>query len=402
MSLSLKRRGRNWYAVGQVHARRINQSLNTKDRTVAEALKRDLELKILSGGRLGKFLWTKYRDEFLAWIAPQIRGGTRSTLAKYTFIVQRFSRFLADHVILELTDIKPGTITEFVEERRRDVHPTRKNTVGPEGIKSDLRILHRVFAYAEECGYLTENPVRFKRLGVSGGKTLPFTDDELAAMLQDDEVSRSPILRAIILSFLFTGLRISDVMRFPLTALDLKHNRMILKTQKRGKIVSLAIHPEWKSALEVHLSYRNKAQHASPYVFSTDRGKPMLNLDARLRMIFRRCKIEHGHAHRFRDTFAVRLLAQGASLYDVSKMLGIDIDTAERHYSPYVKELQERGANLIAGLSVPGFASDSPKSSHTPSEEKVVQFCTPVGTTLGQIGDWKVEYSIINTRGKKP
>jgi hypothetical protein len=49
-----------------------------------------------------------------------------------------------------------------------------------------------------------------------------------------------------------------------------------------------------------------------------------------------------------------------------------------------VKELQERGANLIASLSVPAFASDSPKSSHSPSEAKVVQFCAPVSPTPNQ------------------
>jgi hypothetical protein len=68
-----------------VNARRINQSLNTKDRTVAEDLERDLERQILSGGRLSRKLWTDFRDEFFRWIAPQVRGGKRSTFSKYSF-----------------------------------------------------------------------------------------------------------------------------------------------------------------------------------------------------------------------------------------------------------------------------------------------------------------------------
>jgi integrase len=119
-----------------------------------------------------------------------------------------------------------------------------------------------------------------------------------------------------------------------------------------------------RAALEVHLQYRTATQKAAPILFTTVHGLPILNLDAILRGVFKRCRIEHGHAHRFRDTFAVRLLATGASLYDVAKLLGIKMATAERHYAPYVKELQERCANLIAGLSVPGFASDSPKVLH--------------------------------------
>jgi integrase len=190
-------------------------------------------------------------------------------------------------------------------------------------------------------------------------------------------VIRSPQLRAIVLTFLFTGLRISDVVRFPLDSLDLKNGRMILRTQKRGKIVSLALHPELRGALEVHLSYRTQAQQASPFIFSTAPGKPMLSLDADLRRVFKRCGIQHGHAHRFRDTFPVRLLAQGASLYDVSKMLGINMGTAERHYAPYVQELQDRSARLIASLKVP----------IPPDPEKVVQFCSPLSATHGNSGE---------------
>ncbi len=76
----------------------------------------------------------------------------------------------------------------------------------------------------------------------------------------------------------------------------------------------------------------------------------MRNLDGLLRRNFRRAGIEGGHAHRFRDTFAVRLLEKGASLYDVAKMLGITVPVAEKHYTPYVRELQERGRRLIHQL----------------------------------------------------
>ncbi len=46
------------------------------------------------------------------------------------------------------------------------------------------------------------------------------------------------------------------------------------------------------------------------------------------------------HAHRFRDTFAVDLLTRGASPYDVAKLLGDTAETVEKHYAPFVKELE--------------------------------------------------------------
>jgi integrase len=64
----------------------------------------------------------------------------------------------------------------------------------------------------------------------------------------------------------------------------------------------------------------------------------------------RRAGIESGHAHRFRDTFTVRLLEKGASLYVVAKLLGIAVPVAKKHYAPYVQELRARARRLILQL----------------------------------------------------
>jgi len=51
---------------------------------------------------------------------------------------------------------------------------------------------------------------------------------------------------------------------------------------------------------------------------------------------------EDAHPHRYRDSFAVDLLARGATPYDVAKLLGDTVATIEKHYAPFVKELRER------------------------------------------------------------
>jgi integrase len=57
--------------------------------------------------------------------------------------------------------------------------------------------------------------------------------------------------------------------------------------------------------------------------------------------------------HRFRDTLAVDMLARGGSPYDVAKVLGDTIQTIEKHYAPFVRELRERVRTILesdAGL----------------------------------------------------
>lgn len=59
--------------------------------------------------------------------------------------------------------------------------------------------------------------------------------------------------------------------------------------------------------------------------------------------VFEKADIEDGHIHRFRDTFAVRLLEKGVSIETVSVLLGhSSIGITLKHYRPWVESLQEK------------------------------------------------------------
>ena len=321
------------------------QSLDTQDRHVAAQRRARLELELEAG--VQHISWKEFEKAFLAWIHGHVKS---SSLRKYEFVLHRFGQFLRAQSVDQVAFITPLVISNYIGDRLRDRHPHRSNTLTAETIKSDLRILRRVFSYALECHYLAENPVRIPRLNTEGGKTLPFTLEELERIVHERLVQQRPELLALVMTFLYTGLRISDVVNLPKKALDFDTDQLVLRTQKRGRLVSLALHPSLRAVLTQHLEHQTGVQRTSPLVFTTRAGKPLRNLDGLLRRIFRRAGIEGGHAHRFRDTFAVRLLEKGASLYDVAKLLGITVPVAEKHYAPYVQELQARGRRLIHQL----------------------------------------------------
>jgi integrase len=90
------------------------------------------------------------------------------------------------------------------------------------------------------------------------------------------------------------------------------------------------------------------AQHQRACIPAVWTGKSKLHStigkwQRRLQTLFTLAGVEGGHAHRFRDTFAVELLLAGVPLERVSVLLGHQsVRITERHYAPWVRSRQEQ------------------------------------------------------------
>jgi len=343
----LFKRGSVWWIRNSFDGRQQSRSLRTRDRSIATVLARRIELDILSGGRLTERMWPEFAEEFEQAVSSQVR---RSTLKYYTFILDKLSGFLQKRGVRFLCDVTPAEITAFIESRRQELHPSRKRTMTDGGVRAYLRVLHRIFSFAVEREYLLKSPIRsMKNRNAVAGRTQPFSPEEITVMLTAPYLTDKAYLRAVVLMFLHTGLRIGDVINLKKT--DADGACLALRARKNNTDLRLPIHSELREALGAAGAAQNAAQGRSPYLFSTESGQPIVSLDKHLRRLWKACGVVGGHAHRFRDTFAVRLLETGASLYDVAKLLGISAVVVEAHYAPYVKELQERGRRLVSLLN---------------------------------------------------
>jgi integrase len=165
-----------------------------------------------------------------------------------------------------------------------------------------------------------------------------------------------------------TGLRGGDAVA--LTWQEVRFDRREIErvTQKRKKKVILPLSVEFLFALEAEHE-RVKPQPTDRVLLNPSTNRPMTRprLYERMLALGTRAGVAKAHPHRFRDTLAVDMLSRGASPYDFAKILGDTIDTVERHYTPFVKELRERVRTLLnsdAGLekSVPNSEEISEKS----------------------------------------
>jgi integrase/recombinase XerD len=117
-------------------------------------------------------------------------------------------------------------------------------------------------------------------------------------------------------------------------------NKLFLYTQKTGVPVHCVL-PDFVVG-ELEAAPKSSEGH----FFWTGKSKlhsAIGKWQRRLQTLFTLAEVQGGHAHRFRDTFAVELLLAGVPLERVSVLLGHQsVRITERHYSPWVRSRQEQ------------------------------------------------------------
>lgn len=228
---------------------------------------------------------------------------------------------------------------------RIDRSKKQKNSRAATGVVLDVAILHRIFSFALKREMVAKNPVQLEgRPGDNpAGGAEPYSAEELRRMR---EHAGEDLLAFLLLRW--TGLRGSDAATLTWREVNLSGKEIERLTQKRRKKVILPIHTELQFALETEHARRDPAP-GERVLLNPSTGRPMTRprLYERIQGIGRRSNVAGARPHRFRDMLAVDMLARGASPYDVAKMLGDTIETVERHYTPFVKELRERVRKIL-------------------------------------------------------
>jgi integrase/recombinase XerD len=203
------------------------------------------------------------------------------------------------------------------------------------------------FYFCIRMKWMSENPM--KALDAPKAKqtpTLPFEEAEVDAILAAcDRFSikgiygegNRPRLRAMVLLLRYSGLRIRDAVT--LRRNRIRNGKLLLYTQKTGVPVFVPL-PD--GCLEALLHVPNT--HPD-YFFWSGNGlakSAVADWQRSLSRLFESANVR-GHAHMFRDTFAIGLLLAGVTIDQVSILLGhSSVRITEKSYSPWVRARQEQ------------------------------------------------------------
>ncbi len=220
---------------------------------------------------------------------------------------------------------------------------------GPRSSAKKLERLRAFFRFAQDRKWVQENPAsRLKSPKVLLCPTMPYSREEVVKILAAIETYTDEMpstgtdnarrMRALVLLLRYSGMRIGDAVN--LRSDRIVGNRLFLYTQKTGVPVNTMLPEFVMAALEATPKVNEK------YFFWSGAGKldsAVRSWQTRLRKLFKLAKIPGGHAHRFRDTFAVELLLASIPIERVSILLGHQsVRITEKHYSPWVRSRQEQ------------------------------------------------------------
>lgn len=272
------------------------------------------------------------------------RGLALATLAKYKLLLGRLETFCSDRhgQTAQLNDLTLDTMTQF-------------RSSWPGGLLAKSKTQERLGAFFHWCvarGWVLKDPTDgLSALRPPHVPTLPFTAEELTRIVAACDhyptynsfgYDNRARMHAMVQVLRWSGLRIHDAST--LEWQRLQNGKLFLRTQKTGTHVNIPLPP-------VALTAINALERRGSHIFWTGRGKPestVSNWQRALRNLFELAEVPNGHAHRFRDTFAVELLLQGVELADVSMLLGhSSIKVTERHYAPWVQARQNRLESIV-------------------------------------------------------
>lgn len=313
----------------------IRESLKTRDWRKAEALKAKWEETGTEPKPVtGKHTVAEWRERFLQAIVK--RNLAEETIRKYRFVFRQLEAFAQDKGLRFISDFNPDWVEQF------------RNTWNDKPLSASRKIesLKTMFKYAvKPLRWIDENPAADLEKPKTDEDTTgdPFTQDEMARIIQTAKEDSDPRVLPFILTMRFAGLRISDASMLRVGSLQGEHIALrMIKTHKDVKVL-----------LEDWVADTIRATpHDNPQFFFTSGNAKVTTATnlwrKRLARVFERAGISDGHSHRLRDTFAVELLIAGVSMENVSRLLGHrNQRITELHYAKWTQQRQDAADEAV-------------------------------------------------------
>jgi len=273
------------------------------------------------------------------------------TEKRYRMVLDHFERILGKKKYVEA--ITRSDIDDYKIRRTKNTDAEDKRPAKARTVNFEVSTLRTFFYYLiNERGIPMQNPcTRFKPLKDEKEKARrrppTYTRDELNRLFAKCGASDKAAFAALLL----TGLREQELCYLTWKDVDLKKDTIRVTGQGKEKF-SPKDYEERVIPLPPDLvALLKKIPRTSDWVFPSSIGRRETHLLRRLKRVAKRAKLEHATLHKFRHTYATRLLESGCDIVTVQHLMGhSDLDTTRQYLNP--DDTLKRAA--VKKLTLPG------------------------------------------------
>lgn len=260
-------------------------------------------------------------------------SNSKHTQRAYCQPLKRFEEFLSEKG-LRIDQINRNHIDEFINDCHEHKGRTKDKTLAPATINLYLTALSVYFEWRNsELDRRRWNPVQsVKRPRVRNKKPKPVDEVILMRLIDGIKDVRD---RALILLFLFSGLRLSEVGQLNRQSISLRSHRLPDGSTeyfgvgrvfgKGNKEREFIVAPPAMLAIRNYLRQSRAGDDLLPLFLSSRKTRlSSRTMEQVLAKWCTRLDLDHIHPHRLRHSFATRNIEAGMSLPVLAKLLGHD------------------------------------------------------------------------------
>lgn len=242
---------------------------------------------------------------------------------------------------LALIDLNlPTEPSEMTEEIlfERVIPYWRSKRLKQSTINSKLKDIRAFFNFLHSKDYILENPVA--ELKIKDGvleQIIPFTDEQVRKLLKSCDMTTFMGVRdyTLMLFLLDTGMRIKETRETDIHDIDWKENYVLVRAPKGYRQRKVPISDQLKTALRRWVNIRGNVVTTDALFISIDEMRLSIgHMQKRIRELGHEAGITGVRVspHTFRHTFAKMAILNGASVFDLQKILGHETLEMVRRY----------------------------------------------------------------------
>jgi integrase len=352
MSVFKRNEQGNYYIQFNHRGKTYVKSARTENRKTAERMEREWKAEIHAIEELGELPRIKLKD-VLAELQMQntANDGGKYLAGNVRMLNQKFN------TDLHMDQIQDWQIQRFATLRKNE-------GVKPQTIKHNLQTLRNAYKWAKSHGYATR-PLEFPKLQSSTHRLRYLTKEEEVKLLKAldpkaDLPFRPPYeMRSkeekrkrqdnydLVVILLDTGARYGEIANIEWNRINLEE-RVINLWRPKVKNESII----YMTSRVHEILTRRATDSVSGFVFTNSKGEARGHATKGIRTAISKAGLDDFTVHDLRHTAASRLIQNGMSLYEVSKILGhTDVQTTQRYAHLEVSDVSQKARDIMESLA---------------------------------------------------